>query len=154
MPRRKNCRKLYGPPCCSGFKPRGIPSKHLNKVNLTLDEYEAIRLADHLNLEHIDASEKMGVSRSIFTRLVKGARVKVAKALIEGCELVIDGGEYHFERKFFKCGNCNHIIDLEIESKTPLKCPKCESPNLTNINKQFGMKGQCKRHGLGLEKQG
>lgn len=147
MPRRKKCRMLQGPPCCSGFKPKGIPARFLNTVIITLDEYESIRLADYLNLEHEEAAEKLGISRSIFTRLVDGARKKVAQALIDGCELAIEGGEYHFSQKHFRCLTCFYLFKTAISDADPADCPKCHSSNIDNLNLYFGMNGQCHRHG-------
>ena len=39
-------------PDVSYFKPRGIPMVDLEEVCLTIDECEAIRLADYQNLSH------------------------------------------------------------------------------------------------------
>jgi uncharacterized protein len=147
MPRRKMCRNLKGPPCCNSFKPKGIPARFLKSVTMTLDEYESIRLADYKNLEHEEASSKLGISRSVFTRLVDAARKKVAQALVEGCELIIEGGEYHFEKKYFRCLKCYHLFEVNINDADPVKCPKCFSENIDNINAYFGMHGQCHRHG-------
>lgn len=151
MPRRKLCRNLQGPPCCGSFKPKGIPSRFLKVVTITLDEYESIRLADYENLEHEEASLKLGVSRSVFTRLVDAARKKVAIAIVEGCELTIDGGEYHFENKHFRCLGCYHLFDLPLNSDDPTECPKCKSINLENLNTSYGIAGKCKRHAHGTD---
>jgi len=47
------------------------------KIILHLDEYEAVRLSDYLRLSHSEAAERMGVSRSTFTRLIGGAHRKI-----------------------------------------------------------------------------
>jgi predicted DNA-binding protein (UPF0251 family) len=151
MPRKKRCRNLEGPPCCSGFKPKGIPARFLDKVVVSLDEYESIRLADYMNLEHEEASVRLGVSRSVFTRLVDGARKKVGRALIEGAELVIEGGEYHFQKKLFRCLECYHLFDTGIDDPDVEQCPKCSSERIDNLNKYFGTRGQCQRHGIGSD---
>jgi len=46
---------------------------------LTIDEYEAIRLADYFGNEHLEAAKKMEISRSTFTRLIKNAHKKIAE---------------------------------------------------------------------------
>ncbi|MBN1501375.1 MAG: DUF134 domain-containing protein [Spirochaetes bacterium] len=147
MPRRKKCRNLQGPPGCNSFKPKGIPGKFLKKVIISLDEYESIRLADYDNLDHEGAAVKLGVSRSVFTRLVDTARKKVAVALIEGCELSIEGGEYHFQKKYFRCMQCYRISETGIDNNDLTDCPYCGSYNMHNLNTDFGLKGQCRRHG-------
>ncbi|MDY6821048.1 MAG: DUF134 domain-containing protein [Deferribacterota bacterium] len=87
------------------FKPRGIPSKLIDKIYITLDEYEAIRLADYLGMEHVDAAELMGISRPTFTRLVERARHKVSKALVEAKSMVLEGGDVII-RKRSRCSSC------------------------------------------------
>ena len=46
MARPHKCRRISRLPDKTYFKPAGIPLRHLRDVNLTLDEYEALRLAD------------------------------------------------------------------------------------------------------------
>ena len=46
MPRPCHCRRIRCKPDTNYFKPRGIPLDRLEEVNLTLDELEALCLAD------------------------------------------------------------------------------------------------------------
>ena len=46
MSRPCRCRRIRCKPDTNYFKPRGIPLDMLEEVNLTLDELEAVRLAD------------------------------------------------------------------------------------------------------------
>jgi predicted DNA-binding protein (UPF0251 family) len=98
-------RLVQKPPYFKNFKPSGIPKRMLKKIELTLDEYEAIRLADYLKLEHLEASEKMKISRPTFTRLIDRARQKVAFALIDGMELVIEGGNVDLKNTLYRCND-------------------------------------------------
>jgi uncharacterized protein len=91
MARPKACRKIACLPGDTYFKPRGIPMIELSEVELALDEFEAIRLADFDGLYQEEASRKMGISRSTFGRVVAGARRKVAEALVQGKALKIQG---------------------------------------------------------------
>lgn len=75
------------------FKPQGIPTTDLHKVDLGLDELEAVRLADVLDLPQIEAAVQMDVSQPTYNRILKSAREKVAKAIVEGCALRIQKGE-------------------------------------------------------------
>ncbi len=151
MPRPKQCRIIEGPPRCEGFKPKGIPSRLVKKIILSIDEYESIRLADHLGLEHEEASKRIGISRSVFTRLVERARTKVANALVEGCELVIEGGEYHFETQCFRCNDCHYVMNVPMGEGQPEKCVQCGSTRIENLNEQYGLQGRCHRHGYGRQ---
>ena len=81
-------------PNCSLFKPAGIPARKLGQVPLTVDELEALRLADYEGLYHEQAAAMMNVSRQTFGRIVTKARSRVATALIEGKVLRIGGGVF------------------------------------------------------------
>jgi len=72
------------------FKPRGVPLSALEEVILTVDEFEAIRLADHEGLYHEEAAVRMSVSRATFGRILDSARGKVADAIVNGKALKID----------------------------------------------------------------
>jgi uncharacterized protein len=64
----------------------------LEVVVMSLDEFEALRLADLGGLYQEQAAEKMGVSRPTFSRIVESAHRKVADALVHGKALRIEGG--------------------------------------------------------------
>jgi len=59
---------------------------------MTLDEFEAIRLADLDDLYQEQAAAKMNISRATFSRIVDSAHRKVAEALVNGKALRIEGG--------------------------------------------------------------
>ncbi|MEX0988635.1 MAG: DUF134 domain-containing protein, partial [Bacteroidales bacterium] len=61
MPRRKLPRKIVSPPGFRGFKPYGVFGKPKNSIALLYEEYEAIKLADYDELNHLEASKLMGV---------------------------------------------------------------------------------------------
>jgi len=94
MPRRKRCRRVAGLPAVGYFKPQGVPLRTLEQVCLTVDELEAVRLADGQGLYHADAAEKMGISRQTFGRILESARKKIADALVHGKALQIEGGAF------------------------------------------------------------
>ncbi|OGF46352.1 MAG: hypothetical protein A2231_04725 [Candidatus Firestonebacteria bacterium RIFOXYA2_FULL_40_8] len=94
MVRPCKCRHITGEPEVSYFKPRGIPCSSLLEVILTLDEFEAIKLAD-LNGEYQEeAAKKMKVSRQTFGLIIEKARKKLADAIVNGKALKIEGGVY------------------------------------------------------------
>ena len=64
----------------------------LEEVNLTLDELEAIRLADLGELYQEDAAKKMNVSRQTFGNIINSAHKKIADALLNAKALKIEGG--------------------------------------------------------------
>ena len=94
MPRPRNCRRVALLPQSDYFKPRGIPLSALEQIVLTVDEVEAIRLADMEGMYQADAAEEMGVSRQTFGRIVESAHKKIAEALVRGKALKIEGGQF------------------------------------------------------------
>lgn len=62
----------------------------LEEVMLSMDEMEAIRLADYDGLYHQDAAGKMKISRQTFGRIVGSARKKLAECLLKGKALTIE----------------------------------------------------------------
>jgi len=62
----------------------------LEEVNLSLDELEAIRLADYEGLYHEQAAEKMNISRPTFGRILNEARRKLAEVFVAGKALKIE----------------------------------------------------------------
>jgi predicted DNA-binding protein (UPF0251 family) len=90
MSRPKKERCIRCQPNALYFKPRGIPLIQLEEVGLSLDELEAIRLADYEGLYHEQAAEKMNISRPTFGRILGEARRKLAEVLVEGKALRIE----------------------------------------------------------------
>ena len=93
MPRPKCCRRIGCIPDASYYKPRGIPLSDLEEVHLTLDEFEALRLADYGGMYQEDAACSMNISRQTFGRIIDSAHKKIADALLHGKALRIEGGE-------------------------------------------------------------
>lgn len=90
MSRPKKCRAVQCRPDATYFKPRGIPLVVLDEITLSMDELEALRLADYEGLYHEDAAVKMKISRQTFGRILNGARRKVAECLLKGKALKIE----------------------------------------------------------------
>lgn len=99
MVRPKRCRRVWCEPDVDYFKPSGIRVRDNDVINLTVDEFEAIRLVDNENLEQIKAAEKMEISQPTLHRLLYSAHKKIADALCNGKAIKITGGEYTVEEK-------------------------------------------------------
>ena len=87
---RPFCKRYVGwQPHVDLFRPAGIPAEKLETAVLSLEEIEALRLAD-LNGQYQEAAaEHMKISRATFARIVESARRKVADALVHGKALRI-----------------------------------------------------------------
>jgi predicted DNA-binding protein (UPF0251 family) len=124
------------------FKPRGIPLSMLEEVILTLDEFEAIRLADLESLYQEQAAQKMNVSRQTFGRIIDSAHKKVAEVLVKGKSLKIEGGEFEMtERRKFRCYDCQHSWELPYGTGRPEHCPSCKSGNIYRAKENKGYAG-------------
>lgn len=116
MPRPKKCRMVGFVPDNPCFHPQ-LHNK--DEVVLSIEEVEAIRLSDYLEIEQDSAAESMNVSRGTFQRIIDAARRKTADALVHGKTIRIDGGNYQLLAGKACCrrlnGNCKRYA-----------CEKCE----------------------------
>ncbi len=149
MARPKNCRRIGAMPESDYFKPRGIPLSFLEEVTLTVDEFEAMRLADMDGLYQEQAAKKMNVSRPTFGRIIESAHKKIAEALVKGKALKIEGGDYSMAAmQKFKCFACRHIWELPYGTGRPESCPACKSQDIRRADSGRGCgsePGRCLR---------
>jgi len=86
-------RLVKAEPKIAQFSPRGRPGRP-DEIEVSVEEFEAIRLADYKQAGHDVAGKLMGVSRQTFERVLKKARNKVADGLINGKIIRIQGGKF------------------------------------------------------------
>ncbi len=126
-PRPKRLRRVSNPPLVSGFKPYGgiARDEHPKPVFLHLEEYEVIRLCDFENLNHHEAARVMDVSRPTLTRIYAKARAKIGDAIVNGKQIIIEGGKIYFDSEWYKCNGCNCLFNQPEKSIEPSECPLC-----------------------------
>ena len=103
------------------FGPLDSPVYAENRVRMTIDEYEAIRLIDLEGFTQEECAKQMNVARTTIQGIYSEARKKLAELLVEGKMLFIEGGEYRLcEGQGKGCGRgCHrrkrgrHFIDNE-----------------------------------------
>ena len=98
------------------FNPGSVPMwppamGYPEKVNVKIEELEAMRLVDFDGLEQEEAARKMGTSRKTLWRDLKSGRRKIVDALINGKAIEISGGSYAIVEKEMneKC------LDMDVE---------------------------------------
>jgi uncharacterized protein len=127
MPRPTKLRRVRHAPPTTYFKPRGIPLTDLEQNDLTLDGFEALRLADLDALSQEEAASRMKISRATFGRIIETARRVVADALVHGKAIRIEGGNFRLGRHVaFHCRRCKRQWHLPSTGTSPRSCPRCE----------------------------
>lgn len=92
MPRPIKCRRVQNDIRSGCFKPSGVRGCDLQEVVLSMDELEALRLADLESMYQEEAAQQMEVSRQTFGNILKAAHAKVADCLVNSKKLKIEGG--------------------------------------------------------------
>jgi len=81
--RHKKVRYIQKMPEIAQFSPRGKPGRP-DEIELKIDQFEAIKLADYQGRNQVEGAEAMGISRPSFGRIVREARKIIADALVNG----------------------------------------------------------------------
>ncbi|MCJ7802470.1 MAG: DUF134 domain-containing protein, partial [Candidatus Marinimicrobia bacterium] len=104
------------------YKPAGIPMINLEEISITIDELEAIRLADYNAYYHEKAAERMGISRQTFSRILSSAHKKIGDGIINGKVIKFKGGNYNFDKR-------GKIMNIKkgLGNGGECVCPKCEN---------------------------
>lgn len=101
MARSAKPRRICDIPKTLEFSPqKAVPCE---TVILTVDEYETVRLIDHLRLTQEECAAQMNVSRTTVQSIYDSARKKIADVIVAGKKLVIQGGSYELCPHSSKC---------------------------------------------------
>ena len=134
MARPQKSRTIDTPPQMRGFKPYGLPCCKKETISMSFVEYESIKLVSYDKLSQEQAAEKMNISRPTLTRIYNRAINTIATGFIEGKTIEISGGNYQFEKDWYRCRKCHKLID-GIENH--FKCKNClvfSKNELINLN--------------------
>lgn len=91
MARPSKTRFICKMPAHCRFTTEGNPK---NGINLTIEEYETIRLMDYLGMTQAECAKQMNVSRATVQALYTEARKKMSRFLVEGTYMEIGGGNF------------------------------------------------------------
>lgn len=120
MPRPQKCRKVCCLPKVNSFVPAQNASRLSECVVLSVDEYEALRLIDNEGLNQEECGQYMKIARTTVQQVYNNARKKLAKALVNGLAIKIEGGSYRLcEGKEAECGRlgcCRHKHNRRIQN--------------------------------------
>ncbi len=105
MSRPRKWRNVCSLPEIIRFGPLDSQINNNNSVNMTVDEYETIRLIDLEGYTQEECARQMDVARTTVQGIYSEARKKVAQLLVKGTVLKIEGGDYKLCDGFAKsCG--------------------------------------------------
>ena len=94
MPRPFKWRRVCCLPENNRYGPLNTASDETGVVQMSVDEYETIRLIDAEGYTQEACAEHMNVSRSTIQSIYDSARKKLSDSLVYGKVLWIEGGEY------------------------------------------------------------
>ncbi|MCI7331304.1 MAG: NifB/NifX family molybdenum-iron cluster-binding protein [Selenomonadaceae bacterium] len=95
MARPAKPRRICMLPPCTSFVPDTVRDAAAQPpVVLTLDEYECLRLIDYEGADQATCADAMEVARTTVQAVYASARQKLARALVCGLPLTIQGGSY------------------------------------------------------------
>ncbi len=93
MPRPRKSRRVCALPRRNRFGPLdGFDDD--TTINMTVDEYDTIRLIDLEGLTQEECARQMNVARTTVQSIYMEARRKLAQSLVNGWPMVIEGGVY------------------------------------------------------------
>lgn len=84
MPRPRRPRRIHGTPTAFFYKPQGVPLRQLEVIEISLDEFEAMRLKNVQKLQQIECAKEMHISQSTFQRILSDALEKIGIAITQG----------------------------------------------------------------------
>ncbi|MCE5214390.1 MAG: DUF134 domain-containing protein [Methanobacterium sp.] len=153
MGRPKRFRRIFQEPQIKGFNPVSEEGTIKNRpIKINIDEIEAIRIRDYVDIKQKNAAEMMDISQPTFHRTLYSARRKIAKALVEGRNIIIKGGDFMTDKIGYKCKNCGFEWYSPKEYKN---CPECKSEDIYKISESdetptpAGQPGMGRRRGYG-----
>lgn len=126
MPRPPKPRRICAIPETSLFVPCEQRSEEC--VEMTVDEFEAIRLIDAVGQTQEECAALMNVSRTTVQAIYDSARKKIAEMLVCGKPLLISGGSFELCSHSTTCckGHCSgpHALEYGCDPARAT-CPYC-----------------------------
>lgn len=106
LPRPRKWRRVCCLPSNDSFAPVGKGADN-EKIVMTVDEYETIRLIDYQGYTQEQCSQFMGIARTTVQQMYNTARKKLSEVLVDGKCLVIAGGDYKLCEGIHSGCGCN-----------------------------------------------
>ncbi len=111
MPRPRKGRRVCCMPGCRRFGPLADLDGSHKVIEMTVDEFEAIRLIDLMGCNQEECAGYMQVARTTAQAIYNSARMKLAECLVNGKELAIGGGTYILCEDGPPGASCGHCFN-------------------------------------------
>jgi len=104
-----------------------VGSENVDRVEITMDEFETIRLIDHMGLTQEECANQMNVARTTVQLIYNTTRKKLSIALVDGKRLHITGGAYELCPHSKQCcgRRCQNQDCTEKHCENGMRC--CEN---------------------------
>jgi len=135
--RPKKVRFVQKMPKIIQFSPRGKPGRP-EEVELAIDEFEALKLADFQGFNQSQGAAVMRLSRPSFGRILRQARKKVADALVSGKTIKIRMGTTQIGVRRQDLTRDTFVDELE-KFATHTKTIREEIRKIDKIDKKVGV---------------
>lgn len=104
MARPKKSRRICSVP---NVRKYNVSKDISSMIEITVDEYEAIRLIDYVGLTQQECAKQMEVARSTITAIYDSARYKISDSIINQKGLKVADGDYELcPNSHYCCGHC------------------------------------------------
>lgn len=112
MARPNKCKRVLSVPICPAFGPIGSNQtkdlQNMLEIIMSVEEFETLRLIDYMGMTQEESAQFMDTGRATVQSLYTEARRKLARALVEGAVLKIQGGNYSVGGHDQKIESPNH----------------------------------------------
>lgn len=115
MARPEVVKRICEEPQYSSFAPQKGKKKR-EVIVLSVDEYETIRWIDLEGVSREECAKRMGIARTTAQAIYNSARNKIAKVIVEGAELRIEGGNVVICDGSAGCPQCRRKHGYDIKS--------------------------------------
>ena len=103
MPRPSKEKRVCRLPLCDRFQAAYCRCPN-HRIQMSVEEYETIRLIDYMGLTQEECAAAMDVGRATVQTLYTDARKKLARFLVEASSLEIQGGNFVIGQNGSRCG--------------------------------------------------
>lgn len=117
MSRPSKKRRICTVPSVRGLLPIGEELDSKSVVAMTIDEYETVRLIDLEGVTQEQCAERMNIARTTAQAIYGSARKKLAQCIVEGSQLIIEGGNYSLCEGDAGCkkkSGCKYKLNTEL----------------------------------------